>query len=151
MFRVFCVAVTLASLMSCAPQPDCRNWRTYKFFVVASADDVAGCLAAGVDVGATDRDGGTVLHLAALGAKDPAVINILVDAGLDLGAGDKAGRTPLHWAALINETPAIFRALIAAGADVSARDMWGQTPLTQARLASNAAAISVLSRVAGAQ
>ena len=151
MFRAFCVAAAFVSLISCAQPTDCQNWKTYKFFVAALVEDVAGCLAAGVDVSVTDEDGGTPLHLAALGAKDPAVIEMLVAAGADAGARDKAARTPLHWAALINENPVIFAALINAGADVNARDVWGQTPLYQATLVSKNLAVMEVLIAAGAK
>ncbi|MDB4254774.1 ankyrin repeat domain-containing protein [Yoonia sp.] len=151
MFRTICVAAALTSLLSCAQPTDCRNWTTYQFFVTASVEDVAGCIAAGADVTMTDEDGGTALHLAALGAQDPAVIEVLIAAGADAGARDKAARTPLHWAALINENPVIFAALINAGADVNARDVWGQTPLYQATLVSKNLAVMEVLIAAGAK
>lgn len=151
MFRAICVAAALVSLLSCAEPTNCWNWTKYQFFVAASVDDVADCIADGADVTMTDKDGGTPLHLAALGAQDPAVIQVLLAAGADVGARDKAARTPLHWAALINENPVIFAALIDAGADINARDVWGQTPLQQARLVSKTPAVINVLLAAGAQ
>lgn len=141
MFRFICIAIAAATLMSCTSPTDCRNWSTYQFFAAASVEDVAGCLKAGASVNAIDRDGGTALHLAALGSDNPAVIEVLVAAGADVNAQDRAQRTPLHWAALINTNPSIIRALIVAGADVNARDLWGQTPLDQAKMASTSRAV----------
>lgn len=151
MFRIFCVATAFVSLSSCAEPTDCRNWKTYQFYVAASVEDVAGCLAADADVTIADEDGGTPLHLAALGAQDPAVIKVLIAAGADVGARDKAARTPLHWAALINENPLILAALIDAGADVNAQDIWSQTPLQQARLVSNSPSVIELLLAAGGE
>lgn len=151
MFRIICIITAVATLISCAKPTDCENWRTYQFFVAASAEDVARCLSAGASLNVVDSDGGTPLHLAALGTNNPAVIEVLIAAGADVRARDEAGRTPLHWAALINETPSVFKSLIDAGADVNARDVWGQTPLHQATLVSKNSAVMEVLIAAGAK
>ncbi len=151
MFRTICFAAAITNLLSCAQPTDCQNWTTYQFFVKSSVEDVASCIAIGADITMTDEEGGTPLHLAALGARDPAVIKVLISAGADVDARDRAARTPLHWAALINENPLIFAALIDAGADVNAQDLWGQTPLHQARFVSNSPSVIELLLAAGSE
>ncbi|PUB17343.1 ankyrin repeat domain-containing protein [Yoonia sediminilitoris] len=151
MIRIICIGTALAALTSCAETTDCQNWTTYEFFEDASVQDVAGCLSTGASVNAVDRDGGTPLHLAAMGTENPDVIKALIAVGADVNARDLAQRTPLHWAALINDNPSVFVALIDAGADVNAQDVWGQTPLHEANVVSNNTAVIKVLTDAGAQ
>ena len=122
----------------------CERWGAATFFAAAGADVVAGCLDAGADPnpapGTEDRNWPTLLHVASVHARDPAVITALVRAGTDVHARDRFGYTPLHHAAE-NGTPAAVRALLRAGADIHARQRrlgsWfssrgGPTPLHSA-------------------
>jgi ankyrin repeat protein len=88
-------------------------------------------LAAGADVNAKSKYGGTPLqYAAAYGHKETA--ELLVAKGADVNAKDKNGYTPLFGAALEGHKE-VAELLIAKGADVNAKDdthRW--TPLHQA-------------------
>ena len=79
------------------------------------ADDVARCVAAGVDLETRAEYGATSLHYAAAVSELPSVIAALVAAGADLEARDEFGRTPLHLAAKDSETPSVIATLVDAG------------------------------------
>lgn len=83
----------------------------------------------GADLGATDRDGNTPLHLHAMSGDDAAVAALL-DLGADLEArSDRWGETPLH-AAARSHRPSTVRLLVERGADASAGlPRSGRTPL----------------------
>src|SRR5437762_5762999 len=94
-------------------------------------------LAAGADVGATNRRGAQPLHYAADSAPgsrtwDPdaqaAAVAYLVEAGADPNALDKNGSTPLH-RAIRNRCASAVRALLAGGADARLPNKKGSTPL----------------------
>ena len=93
----------------------CEGWNTRGFFESATSAAVSDCLAAGADVGASDKDIGTLLHLAALFNDNPTVITALVAAGADVGARNRFDNTPLHLAAESSDSPAVITALIEAG------------------------------------
>ena len=89
------------------------------------AGDTALHVAAGADVGASNRRGAQPLHYAVDGGPngprwDPAVqadtIARLLDAGADPNATDKNGTTPLH-RAIRNRCAAAVEVLLARGAD----------------------------------
>ena len=127
-----------------AAAADCEGWGTPEFFGSATAAVVRSCLAAGADVNARGRLGGTPLHWAAFSSDDPAIIQALVTGGARVNARDEDGNTPLVYAAQ-GSTPAVVRALIAAGADVNARDENDWTSLYYAVLYNaNPAVISAL-------
>ena len=119
----------------------CRHWGTATFFAVASVGVVASCLEAGADPNPAPRtefyNWPTLLHVASVHARDPAVIATLVQAGTDVHARGRFGSHPLHAAAEYG-TPAAVRALLRAGADPHAHERrfegrfpsrGGQTPL----------------------
>ena len=119
------------------PVPDpavaCRGWNTEAFFESATVDDVSSCLSAGAESNVRDGDGRSPLMWAAYSARDPAVIDILLDAGADPNARDtRAYFSVLHYAADNNTTPAVLEALLSAGADPRASNERGATPLHQA-------------------
>jgi hypothetical protein len=84
----------------------------------------------GAALGATDREGNTVLHAAAY-ARSASVVRFLIGKKLEVNAKSRAGRTPLHLAADAGHKGAV-ELLIAAGAGVSTADQVGFTPLTEA-------------------
>ena len=132
-----------ADLESPAP---CAEWNTREFFESATSAEVSDCLTAGAYAGASDKDVGTLLHLAARYNDNPAVITALVDAGADVGARNRYDNTPLHLAAESSNNPAIITALIDAGADLGAlKALQGWTPLHgAARYNDNPAVITTL-------
>jgi ankyrin repeat protein len=97
---------------------------------------VSALIAAGADVAATTRPGGTTpLHLAATGG-EPTVIAALLEAGADANAREAEWQqTPLIFAAAANRVEAID-ALIAGGADPNLAgepvDLIEQAPLDRA-------------------
>ncbi len=89
-------------------------------------------LAAGRDVNAKDKGGGTPLHNAADGGH-MEVAELLIAKGADVNAKDNYKRTPLHGAAN-NGQKEIVELLVTRGADVNAKDYGGNTPLDVAIL-----------------
>ena len=108
-------ALWLAFGGAATAQTHCAHWNTEKFFESARADDVARCVAAGVDLETRAEYGATSLHYAAAVSELPSVIAALVAAGADLEARDEFGRTPLHLAAKDSETPSVIATLVDAG------------------------------------
>ncbi|KAL8903534.1 MAG: hypothetical protein Q9207_003868 [Kuettlingeria erythrocarpa] len=90
-------------------------------------------ISSGASIHRTDEWEATALHYAALGAKGPEVITLLVVEGALVGAKDFDGRTPLHYA-LDNETDAVeaVNCLLQAGADKDATTYADWTPLHRA-------------------
>ena len=122
---------------------DCTRMNTATFVQLASVDVVRGCIEGGADVNTRSdesrgplRGGSTPLHYAAAGARDPAVVSLLLEAGADVNALDRDRYSPLHRAAERNEDPAMIAVLVEAGADVNAWSSgfhidwgWDHTPL----------------------
>jgi len=79
----------------------------------------------------TDPGQESPLHLAALGNRNPAIIETLVALGADLESRGRDGRTALHMAARSN--PHAFLALLALGADDTVVDDEGLTPWDYAK------------------
>jgi len=83
----------------------------------------------GSELNARDKDGCTVLHLAArVKAEDEAMAEMLLRRGADVKAVDKDGQTPLHEAYATGGKENLIRLLIARGADPRAKDIRGRTP-----------------------
>lgn len=80
------------SLAAQAVAAGCAEWNTLGFFESATLEQLEGCLDAGVEVNARDRDGDTPLHNGARFNDNPAVITALLDAGADAAARDDEGK-----------------------------------------------------------
>ena len=121
----------------------CEHFNNLAFFALATADAVAGCIAAGADVnarlatfrGVNARPRSTPLHLAVRATRDAALVSLLLEAGADVHARNDNGYTALHHAARYG-TPEMVRALLRGGAAVDARALgfsihygWDWTPL----------------------
>ena len=97
----------------------------------------------GVDVNASQGDGMTALHWAALNG-DAELASMLLYAGANVGAKTRiGGYTPLHLAAQIGNAN-VIAPLIAAGAPVSAATTTGATALMQASHAGSTEAVRML-------
>ena len=116
---------------------DCTNWTDYEAFKTATHDWVRACLAAGMDLEATNERGNTpLLHAAQY--SPPDVVRLLLDQGADV-TGARSGAqtwTALHSAALRRDAaaPAVMQMLLEAGADPNVQAgaetyRAGQTPL----------------------
>jgi len=81
----------------------------------------------GLDPLERSRDGRNMLHYAAQGGLDPAVLKLLISKGLKVSDADNAGRLPMHFASLKS-----IGVLVGAGAEIDATDDAGMTPLAQA-------------------
>ena len=137
----------------------------------ATPKEIQALLNAGADVNAKDKDGYTVLMLAAGDNGNPEVIKLLLNGGADIYAKDNKGNTVLNYAKsdeeknlIINATrlggatwdllkavqdknapPQKIQALLNAGADVNAKDNGGTTALMlAARSNSNPEVIKTL-------
>src|SRR5262245_40930854 len=85
----------------------------------------------GADVNASQGDGMTALHWAALNG-DAELAQMLLYAGANVGAKTRiGGYTPLHLAAQVGNA-AVIAPLVASGAQVSAATSTGATPLMEA-------------------
>ena len=73
-----------------------------------------------------------LIHLAAGGCSDVAVLEYLVSRGADVCAKDDIDCTPLHLAALMNRNVEILKYLVSQGADVNAKNNKNCTPLLAA-------------------
>lgn len=93
-----------------------------------------------LDVNKEDKDGDTLLHVAAGSDTSVEIFDFLLSKGMEINTPNKAGRTPLHLAAVgsLGKHGAVhiwqpdievFKYLISKGADVHAKDNDGKTPL----------------------
>src|SRR5262245_40029004 len=97
----------------------------------------------GNDVNASQGDGMTALHWAALNG-DAEVAQMLLYAGANVGAKTRiGGYTPLHLAAQIGNA-AVIAPLVAAGAPVGAATATGATALMQAAHSGSTDSVRVL-------
>jgi len=87
-------------------------------------------LAAGANVNAKNKWGGTPLHWAARGGHKE-IVELLIAKGANVNAKNDEDGTPLHLAADRGHTE-VVELLITKGADVNAKDDEGETPLDQA-------------------
>ena len=91
----------------------------------------------GADKNAKNKEGKTLLHLAAADmSTEKATLDFLVNGTRNLNAQDKKGRTPLHdaiQAACISNRLEVVFMLIKREADVNCRDKDGNAPLHLAR------------------
>ncbi len=99
-------------------------------------------IAAGANVNATHRCGGTALLNAAYHGRSQVVESLLA-AGADVNATDQAGWTPLIGAAM-NGHVTVVRALLQAGANVSATDRLGRSALMLAKVNRHTAVLELL-------
>ena len=82
---------------------------------------IAGLVAAGEDLRASDERGRTLLDLAiSRGGGAPGAVDALLDAGVD-ATWTELENMPLHRAARYSTRPEIIRSLVSAGAEVGAR------------------------------
>ncbi|XP_023311977.1 uncharacterized protein LOC111692293 [Anoplophora glabripennis] len=86
----------------------------------------------GADVNLKDKEGRTVLHLAAEEGQLHTV-KFLLESGADLTVKDRKGHTPLHLAA--KKGRGLVKFLIEQGADIKSRDNKGSTPAALAKKA----------------
>ena len=97
----------------------------------------------GADVNASQGDGMTALHWAALNG-DAELASMLLYAGANVGAKTRlGGYTPLHLAAQIGNA-AVIAPLVAAGAQVSALTATGATALMQAAHSGSTDSVRIL-------
>ena len=96
-----------------------------------SLDDVKALIARGADVNATDKDGDTPLHLAAMFGQTGKA-KYLVEKGAATQAVNKYGATPLHYAAERRRTDTALLGLLTAKAGADPLDKEGRTPLFRA-------------------
>lgn len=83
-------------------------------------------------INATDRNGATPLHAAALNRSGDSIVKYLIDCQASVNSKDIAGQTPLHWAA-DNNCIENVKILLQCNADRTALTNYWQTPLALAR------------------
>ena len=81
--------------------------------------------AAHAEFSAKDREGRTVLHLAARKIQEPNCVRDILESGGNPNERDALGKSALHYVA----SPLTAQALIFGGAEIEARDLKGYTPL----------------------
>ncbi|PBD16151.1 ankyrin repeat domain-containing protein [Wolbachia endosymbiont of Drosophila subpulchrella] len=83
----------------------------------------------GANVNATDQDGKTPLHWAAVKGHEEVVEALLKVNGINVNATDQGGKTPLHLAARDNNKEIVEALLKVNGINVNAQDKDDSTPL----------------------
>jgi ankyrin repeat protein len=99
-------------------------------------------LEAGVDPDATDSEGNTGLHHAALNCRILTVRSLL-NSGASVSVRNRSGNTPLHYAAAWGDEMLLLL-FLRKGADIEWTANDGKTPLQIAMLFENEAAINAL-------
>lgn len=110
--------------------------------IVGDMEAVANLIRTGVNLDATDIDGGTALQWASWYGR-AAVVSCLLEAGSTIEASDRNGRRALHEAAERGHA-AVLEILLRHGADFTAKDRFGLTPLHRAALADTPVVASTL-------
>jgi ankyrin repeat protein len=102
-----------------------KKYSTRQFWETATVSTVASVPESALQPG---NKNGTVLMWAAMGAKDPAILEALVARGADVNESDAIfGGTPLTAAAGKSERPEMIATLVRLGADVHKRVNNGET------------------------
>jgi ankyrin repeat protein len=121
----------LAGITPLQVQPECGQVSSDELLAAAvagKADQIKLLLDAGVDKNATDKDGMTALHTAAV-LGDVPVVTMLLAHGANTEAKEvQGGLTALHLAAFGGHSAVVSKLLVAA-AKVDARSADGRTPL----------------------
>ena len=83
-------------------EADCNGFLIGSFFEKATLPDVVACLTEKTQIDAVDRDGNSLIHLAAAYSHDPWLVDYILAFSDDpktlLGKRNSAGMTPLHLA-----------------------------------------------------
>jgi ankyrin repeat protein len=126
----------LATLLAAAPVADVAKR--------GDRESLATLLREGADVNASQGDGMTALHWAAVKG-DAEMASMLIEAGANVKAVTRVGLyTPLHVASQ-NGNAAVVEVLLAAGSDVNARTLpGGTTPLHLAAASGDAESVRAL-------
>eukprot|EP00927_Polykrikos_kofoidii_P038157 TRINITY_DN32452_c0_g1_i1.p1 TRINITY_DN32452_c0_g1~~TRINITY_DN32452_c0_g1_i1.p1 ORF type:complete len:1319 (+),score=175.42 TRINITY_DN32452_c0_g1_i1:107-4063(+) len=115
---------------------------------VTSQKELDECIAAGLNIHATDSDGRGALHLTAC-RRDPAAAllceTLVATIGIKPSTTDLQGRTPLFEAAQ-QGSEACARCLLALSAEVDVQDRLGQTPLVVAAALRQVGVVQILIR-----
>lgn len=123
------VKTSLGDQLARSEKITCDQWNTYEYFVTATPDEVAACLAAGANPNAMDEDGDTVLNLAIGANSSSTVVKMLLKAGAEPNATGVLRFTPLHVALGHNSHPGVVEVLIEEGANLKAQDVFDSTPV----------------------
>ena len=97
----FCILYLLFPAVA-SPLPDPspalegEEWDKAAFWEAATVEAVADCLEAGTDINLRNKDGFSLLHLAARSNDNPAVITALSKAGADINSRDQGNNIPLR-------------------------------------------------------
>ena len=123
------ITIVALVLVGCGP-----SMSIYDAALEGNIEVVKQHLAAGTDLNAKNKEGDTLLHIAATNSRKE-IAELLITEGADVNAKDKYGVTPLHRAAMgyKKNNKKIPELLIAKGADVNAMILSGRykglTPL----------------------
>jgi ankyrin repeat protein len=140
-------AVLLLALGLKLANPD-KKYSTQQFWESATVSTVTSVPEKALKPG---NKNGSVLMWAAIGAKDPAILEALVARGTDVNESDVLfGGTPMTGAAGKNDEPAMIEVLVKLGADVNKRVNNGETAAMVAAQYNTAGGIIEALNAAGA-